>query len=80
MQCLGCERVVTLQALTLNICIHWPRGPVDLKSYWPTQKVTGPNPVNKICCYQGARRITKPTFDRSDILKIFRSSMLRVFF
>ena len=21
---------------------HWPRGPVDLKSYWPPKKSTGP--------------------------------------
>ena len=26
---------IPTQALTLSFCIHWPGGPVDLKSYWP---------------------------------------------
>ena len=36
---------MSFQALTLNFCIHWPRGPVDLTSYWPAQKK-----IKKICC------------------------------
>ena len=31
------------QGPTITFCIHWPGGPVDLKSYWPAKKVTGPN-------------------------------------
>ena len=27
--------VLTFQALTLSNLDHWPRGPVDLRSYWP---------------------------------------------
>ena len=45
-----------------------------MKSYWPGQKVTGPNIVNKICCYRGARHFRRPSFDRSDFMKTFRSS------
>ena len=48
------------QALTLSFCIHWSGGPVDLKSYWPPKKVTGPNIVKKICCYRGAHRFRIP--------------------
>ena len=30
------------QALTLGLWMQWPGGPVDLKTYWPPQKLTGP--------------------------------------
>ena len=30
------------QALTLGLWVQWPGGPVDLKSYWPPKKLTGP--------------------------------------
>ena len=29
----NCE--IAVQALTLSNLDHWPRGPVDLRSYWP---------------------------------------------
>ena len=32
-----------LQPSTLSSWSHWPRGPVDLKSYWPPGKSTGPH-------------------------------------
>ena len=32
----------TKQALTLGLWIQWPGGPVDLKTYWPPKKLTGP--------------------------------------
>ena len=35
-----CECVC--QALTLGLSMQWPGGPVDLKTYWPPQKLTGP--------------------------------------
>ena len=31
-----------LQALTIGLWMQWPGGPVDLKTYWPPQKLTGP--------------------------------------
>ena len=31
------------QGSTITFCIHWPGGPEDFKSYWPTKKVTDPN-------------------------------------
>ena len=31
-----------IQALTLGLWMQWPGGPVDLKTYWPPQKLTGP--------------------------------------
>ena len=31
----SCKKVMFLQALTLSNLDHWPRGPVDLRSYWP---------------------------------------------
>ena len=31
------------QPSTLSSWSHWPRGPVDLKSYWPPGKSTGPH-------------------------------------
>ena len=34
---------VSLQPSTLSSWSHWPRGPVDLKSYWPLGKSTGPH-------------------------------------
>ena len=34
------------QALALGLWVQWPGGPVDLKTYWPPQKSTGP-PKNK---------------------------------
>ena len=30
------------QALTLGMWMQWPGGPVDLKTYWPPQKLSGP--------------------------------------
>ena len=33
---------VTHQALTLGLWVQWPGGPVDLKTYWPPKKLTGP--------------------------------------
>ena len=33
---------VALQALTLGLWVQWPGGPVDLKTYWPPKKLTGP--------------------------------------
>ena len=30
------------QALTLGLWVQWPGGPVDLKTYWPPKKLTGP--------------------------------------
>ena len=30
------------QALTLGLWVQWPGGPVDLKTYWPPKKRTGP--------------------------------------
>ena len=68
------------QALTLSFCIHWPGRPVDLKSYWPPKKVTGPNIVKKICRYRGAHRFRRPSFDRSDIMKTSWSSYVACFF
>ena len=32
----------TYQALTLGLWVQWPGGPVDLKTYWPPKKLTGP--------------------------------------
>ena len=32
-----------MQPSTLSSWSHWPRGPVDLKSYWPPGKSTGPH-------------------------------------
>ena len=32
----------TIQALTLRLLVQWPGGPVDLKTYWPPKKLTGP--------------------------------------
>ena len=37
---------VPLQALTLGLWMQWPGGPVDLKTYWPPQKLTGPPKTN----------------------------------
>ena len=34
------------QALTLGLWMQWPGGPVDLKTYWPPQKLTGPPKTN----------------------------------
>ena len=34
--------VVLGQALTLGLWVQWPGGPVDLKTYWPPKKLTGP--------------------------------------
>ena len=31
-----------VQALTLGLWVQWPGGPVDLKTYWPPKKLTGP--------------------------------------
>ena len=42
---LSCGMVVLLvmtQALTLGLWVQWPGGPVDLKTYWPPKKLTGP--------------------------------------
>ncbi len=33
---------VSYQLSTLCSWSHWPRGPVDLKSYWPPKTYTGP--------------------------------------
>ena len=33
---------ISLQALTLGLWVQWPGGPVDLKTYWPPKKFTGP--------------------------------------
>ena len=33
---------VRRQALTLGLWVQWPGGPVDLKTYWPPKKLTGP--------------------------------------
>ena len=30
------------QASTLGLWVQWPGGPVDLKTYWPPKKLTGP--------------------------------------
>ena len=35
-----------MQALTLGLWMQWPGGPVDLKTYWPPQKLTGPQKTN----------------------------------
>ena len=34
--------IETFQALTLGLWVQWPGGPVDLKTYWPPKKLTGP--------------------------------------
>ena len=39
----SCVFTSLLQGSTIRFYIHWPGGPVDFKSYWPPQKVTGPN-------------------------------------
>ena len=36
-------RDVLYQPSTLSSWSHWPRGPVDFKSYWPPGKSTGPH-------------------------------------
>ena len=47
-QCLSDETVKAVgpfylvQALTLGLWVQWPGGPVDLKTYWPPKKLTGP--------------------------------------
>ena len=33
---------IPAQALTLGLWVQWPGGPVDLKTYWPPKKLTGP--------------------------------------
>ena len=43
------------------------------------QKVTGPNIVKKICCYWGAHRFSRSSFNRSDIMKTFWSSYVACF-
>ena len=37
-----CTHHTRMQPSTLSSWSHWPRGPVDLKSYWPPKKSTGP--------------------------------------
>ena len=37
-----CAGATLMQALTLGLWMQWPGGPVDLKTYWPPQKLTGP--------------------------------------
>ena len=34
--------LLSTQALTLGLWVQWPGGPVDLKTYWPPKKITGP--------------------------------------
>ena len=36
------SNIWTEQALTLGLWVQWPGGPVDLKTYWPPKKLTGP--------------------------------------
>ena len=38
--------LLPVQALTLGLWVQWPGGPVDLKSYWPPNKLTGPQKTN----------------------------------
>ena len=35
-------KLALYQALTLGLWVQWPGGPVDLKTYWPPKKLTGP--------------------------------------
>ena len=37
------DHIHNTQPSTLSSWSHWPRGPVDLKSYWPPVKSTGPH-------------------------------------
>ena len=39
----GMHNGASNQPSTLSSWSHWPRGPVDLKSYWPPGKSTGPH-------------------------------------
>ena len=34
------------QAFSLGLWMQWPGGPVDLKTYWPPKKLTGPPKSN----------------------------------
>ena len=48
------------QALTLGLWVQWPGGPVDLKSYWPPKKLTGP-PKNLLAPCATKKYLRKPT-------------------
>ena len=47
------------QALTLGLWMQWPGGPVDLKTYWPPKKLTGPFPKTKLV--RGKKYLRKRT-------------------
>ena len=57
----ACKLARGLQALTLSNLDHWPRGPVDLRSYWPEGQyiweVTGP-----------LTRATDNSYDKTEVM------------
>ena len=56
---------------------YWPRGPVDLKTYWPPKKLTGPYLKTKL-----PRRKTiciNLQFAHRPIIKLFRSHPRNIF-
>ena len=56
---------------------YWPGGPVDLKTYWPPKKLTGPYLKTKL-----ARRKTiciNLQFAHRPIIKLFRSHPRNIF-
>ena len=57
--------IVIVYISGLDIKLMYPLAP------WLPKKVTGQNIVNKICCYRGAHRFRRPSFDRSDIMNTF---------
>ena len=75
---LDCSPVIMpVQALTLGLWVQWPGGPVDLKTYWPPKKLTGPYLKTKL-----ARRKTiciNLQFAHRPIIKLFRSHPRNIF-
>ena len=70
---------VHMHALDIKLLYPWAQGASRCEKLLPPSNVTGPNIVNKICCYQGAHRFRRPSFDRSD-MKISWSSYVACFF
>ena len=70
----GASRFENLLALQKT---YWPGGPVDLKTYWPPKKLTGPYLKTKL-----ARRKTiciNLQFAHRPIIKLFRSHPRNIF-
>ena len=42
MRAIGITKGEQALTMTLGLWVQWPGGPVDLKTYWPPKKLTGP--------------------------------------